>query len=159
MLLGTTHRRIRYNANQVVSSHINETNFVVKTLDESQDRKPETESEHTGLASVCGLPSFEQLIGQGMASDGLPGHLYCATPTCPLLKDWVPIFSLQAIFLLEDKALVVGFSFQHSLVDGTAINTVLESFVKNLKHDPDYKKGQMSGKFPRDNHMHQITNL
>lgn len=129
---------IRIKNNQVLGAHVNETIFVIKVVKESEE--PE----------LARLPSFEALLRKRMPSGSLPTDFYCATPS----KNWVSAFTLQATFLREGKGLVLGFTVPQTLIDGTAMATVLDTFVKNLRLASTHAMGKFPGKSTNSNdHM------
>lgn len=116
--------QVLYNDKQSMGSHINDTNFVIQVVKQSEEK------------DLTVVPSFDELIQAGIPSEGLPATFCCAIPDVNPTKDWVPVFTLKATFLEEGKALVLGFIFQHSIVDRTTMATVFDTFVKNLKLAP-----------------------
>lgn len=87
----------------------------------------------------AGLPGYQESASNGMPIFALPGNIFCKIHEGSASEQWVPVFTLKATFLKEGKALVLGFSFQHTIVDGTTTCNFFNALVANMKQATENK--------------------
>ncbi|CAN8104588.1 unnamed protein product [Discula destructiva] len=118
--------QVLYNDSRAIGSHVNHINLVTVQINKGFERR-----------LLPNMPPFEHLVKTGMPAEGLPAQFYCRLHDGNPTEDWIPVFTLKTTILEESKALVLGFVFQHSVVDSTTMATVFDEFVRNLKLNPE----------------------